>query len=214
MSAIQFYKETEFKEVELNGRVIEIPEDWEVVRLGDVAKKIKAGGTPKTSVKEYYENGTIPFVKIEDLTASGKYLIKTQLKITELGLKSSNAWIVPENSLLFAMYGSIGASAINKIPVATNQAILGIIPNSEKTDVEFLYYRLRFSVPEMRRQTKHGTQPNLTAKIVKEFKIPLPPLEEQKKIAHVLRTIDNAIEIVEKAVEKLERIKKATMEQL
>ena len=214
LPAFQFYRETRFKKVELNGRKVRIPEEWEIKSIKDVVKKIKAGGTPKTSVREYYENGTIPFVKIEDLTESEKYLKKTKIFITESGLKNSNAWIVPENSLLFAMYGSIGASAITKIPVATNQAILGIIPDSSQAHIEFLYYLLKISVRDMKRQTKHGVQPNLTAKIVKEFKIPLPPLPEQKKIAEVLHSIDEAIQAVDESIARLERLKKGTMGRL
>ena len=101
-----------------------LPDNWKVVRLGRGVSKIKAGGTPSTKVKEYYRNGDIPFVKIEDITNAGKYLWKTKTNITKLGLENSNVWIVPPNSILFAMYGSMGEVAINCVPVATNQAIL------------------------------------------------------------------------------------------
>ncbi len=107
-----------YKETELGL----LPNEWEVVRLGDVVQKMKAGGTPKRGIKEYW-NGEIPFALIEDITSCGLYLSKTKNTITEEGLKNSNAWIVPENSLLLSMYATIGETAINTIPLATNQAI-------------------------------------------------------------------------------------------
>ena len=201
---------TKFKKTPIG----EIPEDWEVVKISEIARKIKAGGTPKTTIKEYYENGDIPFVKIENITTSGKYLEKTKTKITKKGLENSSAWLVPSGSILFAMYGSIGAVTINKIPVATNQAILGIIINDKEADVEFVYYLLKFLGPLFEKHSKQTTQANLTAKIVKEFKIPLPPLSEQKKIAEILRTVDEAIEKTDLAIEKTERLKKGLMQRL
>lgn len=202
-------KITSYKETPI-GR---IPKDWEVIKLEKVCKKIKAGGTPSTRKPEYW-NGNIPFVKIEDITSAGKCLKKTSNHISEEGLKGSNAWIVPENSLLLAMYGSLGEVTINKIPVATNQAILGIITNESICDVEFLYYWFLYFKPNWRKYAKPTTQANLTAEIVKNTLIPLPPLEEQKKIAEILSTVDKAIEKVDEAIARTERLKKGLMQEL
>jgi len=207
---LEFYKEEKLKKVK-ETEIGKIPKEWEVVRLEDLCERIKAGGTPSTSKREFW-NGDIPFVKIEDITLAGKYLTNTKEKISKLGLENSSAWIVPENSLLLAMYGSLGEVTINKIPAATNQAILGII--SSKCDVEFLYYWFLYFKPNWKRYAKPTTQANLTAEIVRNSKIPLPPLHEQRKIAHVLTTIDKAIEEVDKAIKKAERIKKGLMQEL
>ncbi len=196
----------------MNHTPTQIPEDWKIVKLEEICEKIKSGGTPLTTRKEYY-GGNIPFVKIEDITVSGKYLSNTAIHITEEGLNSSNAWLVPENSLLLAIYGSIGSMAINKIPVSTNQAILGIIPGTE-TITEYLYYSLVHSKKRMLRQRKQSTQANLTAKIVKDFKIPLPPLPQQRKIAEILGSVDSAIQQVDEAIAKAERLKKGLMQDL
>ena len=205
---IIFYKETEFKETPIG----KIPKDWNTVRLEEICTKIKAGGTPSTSKKEFW-NGNIPFVKIEDITSAGKYLNRTNTSISELGLKNTNAWIVPEKSLLLAMYGSIGEVAINTIPVATNQAILGIIPKN-KDNVEFLYYWYLYFKPNWKKYAKTTTQANLTAHIVKNSIIPLPPPLERKVITEILTTLDNAIEATEKYIEKLERLKHGLMQEL
>jgi len=191
---------------------IKIPKGWKVVKLKDICKKLKAGGTPSTSRKEFW-NGNIPFVKIEDISSAEKYLTKTLTTISEEGLKNSAAWVVPKNSLLFAMYGSLGEVAITKIEVATNQAILGIIPNKD-IDVEFLYYWFLYFKPYWKKYAKPTTQANLTAEIVKNTKLPYPSEEERKTIVEILSTVDKAIQKVDEAIEKTERLKKGLMQRL
>ncbi|MBO8140222.1 MAG: restriction endonuclease subunit S [Thermosipho sp. (in: Bacteria)] len=189
-----------------------IPEDWEVVKIKDVSEKLKAGGTPKRSVKEYW-NGDIPFALIEDLTSCGLYLKKTKETITQDGLNNSNAWIVPPNSLLLSMYATIGETAINKIPVATNQAILAIIPNERLNNI-YGAYLLKFNSQVLQRQNIQSTQKNINKGIVENFKIPLPPLDEQKKIAYVLSTIQEAKEKTEQVIEATKALKKSLMKHL
>jgi|GEM_PF-432020 len=164
----------------------EFPKDWDVRKLKDVIIKAKSGGTPRRNVPEYW-NGNIPFAKVQDITKSGKYLYNTEEFITEKGLENSNAWIVPKDSLLLTIYGSLGFVAINKIPVATNQAIVGIIPNKNIIDTEFLYYWYLYFKPYWSKFIKKGTQPNLTLEIVLNSSVPIPPLEEQKKIVELLQ---------------------------
>lgn len=186
---------------------------WEVVKLGDICEKTRSGGTPLTSKKEFY-GGKIKFVKIEDLTNARKYLSDTITTITEEGLANSNAWLVPENSVLIGIYGSIGATVINKVKVATNQAILGIIPNNERLNAEFLYYFFLNSKKSFLRHAKHTTQANLTLEIIENLQILLPPLPEQKKIAEILSTVDSAIQKVDSAIGKTERLKRGLMQHL
>jgi len=203
------------KEDELKETVVgRIPTDWKLVELRRICHKIKAGGTPRTSIKEYW-NGDIPFVKIEDLTSSGKYLLRTKTTITESGLKHSNAWLVPPGSILFAMYGSIGAISINKVPVATNQAILGIIPNEQVVNGEYLYYALKFMTPIFERHGLRTTQKNLAAYIVRSMRVPIPPtIDEQERIAEVLSTVDEAISLSKKAIEAVRAFRDALMAEL
>jgi type I restriction enzyme S subunit len=202
-------KVNEFKDTEI-GR---IPKEWEVVRLKEVVEKIKAGGTPLTTNPEYW-NGDIPFVKIEDITSSTKYLSKTITFVSRKGLENSSAWIVPENSLLLAMYGSLGEVAITKIPVTTNQAILAIIPKKNKCETEFLYYWFLYFKPKWKKFAKPTTQANLTAEIIRETCIPLPPLPEQHKIAEILSTVDEAIQKVDEAIQRTKRLKRGLMQEL
>jgi len=186
---------------------------WEMKKLEEICEKIKAGGTPSRKISKYW-GGEIPFVKIEDLTSVKLYLENTQEKITQEGLENSNAWILPPNSVLFSIYASIGEVAINKIPVATNQAILGLIPKSDIVDPKFLAYSLKKFGKYLISYNIQSTQKNLTLEIVKNFEIPLPPLPIQQKIVKILDTIQSAVEIQEKIIEKTKELKKSLMAEL
>jgi type I restriction enzyme S subunit len=186
---------------------------WPTKKLGEICEKIKAGGTPSRKISRYW-GGDIPFVKIEDLTSAKFYLENTQEKITEEGLENSNAWILPPNSVLFSIYASIGEVAINKVPVATNQAILGLIPKSEIVDPKFLAYSLKKFGKYLISYNIQSTQKNLTLEIVKNAEIPLPPLHIQQKIVKILDTIQSAVEIQEKIIEKTKELKKSMMAEL
>lgn len=161
-----------------------LPKNWTETSLADVSLKLQSGGTPSTKNTEYYSGGSIPFVKIEDITAGGKYLKSTSAKITEAGLENSAAWIVPCDTLLYSMYATYGLPTISKIPAATSQAIIACIPNSEVLTLDYLYYFLLRLRPDLKRfkYTKGTTQENLSAGSVSRIAIPLAPPPEQKRI--------------------------------
>lgn len=99
-----------------------LPEVWDVVSLRDIATRLKAGGTPKRGIPEYW-GGQIPFVKIEDITCSRGQITQAEEYITEEGLHNSSAWVVPGNSVLLTMYASIGETAINRSSYMQSQKI-------------------------------------------------------------------------------------------
>ena len=106
-------------------------------KFGSLYEMASEGGTPTTSNASFYDNGKIPFIKIEDLKQ--KYLTENKDFITELGLQKSSAWLVPTHSILFSNGATIGDISITTYPVCTKQGILGIVPK-QNIDVEFLYY--------------------------------------------------------------------------
>jgi type I restriction enzyme S subunit len=167
----------------------EIPEDWEVVRVGEVVIEMKAGGTPNTSEEKYW-GGDIAFTLIEDLVNAGKFLVKTNASITKLGLKNSSSWVVPENSIILSLYATVGKPVINKIPVAITQNMIGIIPNKEIIDLEFLYYALENVRNKLWKYTDLSVHRHITTSEAKKILIPLPSLSEQQEIAEILQTID------------------------
>jgi len=199
---------TEFKDTEI-GR---IPKDWEIRRIKDISLKIKAGGTPSKKEIKYW-GGNIPFVLINDIVNSSIYLYKTKEFITELGLKNSSTWIVPSNSLLVSIYATIGEVVINKIPVATNQAIIAIMPMPD-FNVEYGLYVIKYYKNILYKQIVQTTQKNINKAIFQNLTVPLPHLEEQKKIANILLTIDNKISLEKNRKDSLEKLFKTMLNKL
>ncbi len=182
-----------------------VPSEWEVKKLGEVAKTY-SGGTPNTNNKEYYL-GTIPFIRSAEIDKK-----RTELFISKQGLNSSSAKEVIVGDLLYALYGAnSGECAISKQCGAINQAVL-CIKSSE--NVKYLYYFLSSNKIKIINTYLQGGQGNLSAQIMKNIKLPLPPLPEQNTIAEILSTEDKVIELKEKLIEKKEAQKKYLMQNL
>jgi len=189
-----------------------IPEEWEVVRLGEVVHSF-AGGTPNREIAEFY-NGGIKWLKSGEINR--KYIFFTEETLSPKGLKSSNAKWVPENTVVIAMYGATaGQIGIIKDRMTTNQAVLAVvIIDKQKVFYEYLYYSLSEFVVMLLSNLQGSGQPNLSKNIIDSLLIPLPPLPEQQRIASILSQIDKTIEKEEQYKEKLKRIKQGLMEDL
>ncbi|MEZ9016144.1 restriction endonuclease subunit S [Vibrio lentus] len=160
---------------------------WPLVKLGDLFK-VTSGGTPSRKKSEYYDGGDIHWVKTGDL--HNKYVRSASEFITQEGLDGSSARLYPKGTVLVAMYGAtIGACSILDIEAATNQACAAFTP-TEKVDSVFLYYLLKHSKPAFVKAGSGGAQPNISGTFLKNFEIPLPPLDEQKRIAAILDKVD------------------------
>lgn len=171
------------------------------------------GGTPDTNNPTYYENGNIPFVKIED--TENKYITSTCTHISEEGLKHSSAWLIPENSVIFTNGATVGNVAINKFPVATKQGILGIIPNDKITS-EFLYYLLSTSQfqHEVKKREAKGTFATIILRNLNEINIHITKKLEQEKITAFLSQFDTLIALHQRKLNKLKNIKKSFLEKM
>lgn len=185
--------------------------EWKKKELSKIAT-LFAGGTPNTEVTAYYD-GDIPWVSIADISETGKYIDTTSLHISEAGLANSSAKWYPTNTILFAMYASIGKCCITTRPMTSSQAILGIY-ELKNCLVDFLYYQLLFRQEEFLQLKQTGTQSNLSKTIVGTIKIQLPTIEEQTGIATVLSDIDNEIVAKERELQKYRRLKSGMMSEL
>ncbi|MDD5496971.1 MAG: restriction endonuclease subunit S [Atribacterota bacterium] len=187
-----------------------IPEEWEVVRLGDVAGTY-SGGTPSRNQKEYFE-GEIGWLKSGEL--NDNYIYSTKEYITEEALKNSSAKYVENNTLLIAMYGATsGKVGLAKTKFTINQAICAINPNS-KFCPEFYFFYFQTIRDKLLSMRFGGAQPNLNQQIIKNLKIPLPPLPTQQKIASMLSAIDAKIEAEENKKKALEDLFKTLLHNL
>ena len=151
------------------------------------------GGTPTTSNPEYYDNGTIPFIKIDDL--QNKYIKTNKDCITELGLQKSSAWIVPANSIIYSNGATIGAISINLFPVCTKQGILGVVPKAD-INVEFLYYFMTSTAftKAVERIVTEGTMRTAYLKDINYIPCPVPCSVKQDEIAKLLSTLSEKLE--------------------
>ncbi|WP_051420626.1 restriction endonuclease subunit S [Helicobacter pametensis] len=185
-----------------------LPSDWQVVRLGEVAKFF-SGGTPKTIERKYY-GGEIPFIKSAEI-----YNSTTQETLTSLGVKESSAKWVERGDLLFALYGAnSGEVAIAKINGVINQAVLCIKNKPEILNTYFLYSVFLERKEWITTRFLQGGQGNLSGKIVQNLQIPLPPLAEQEKIAEILSTWDTQIQNYESLIAEKQNLKKGLCQTL
>ncbi|WP_354002066.1 restriction endonuclease subunit S, partial [uncultured Phocaeicola sp.] len=154
--------------------------------------KAGEGGTPTTSVSKYYSGGSIPFIKIDDL--SQKYLTSNKDFITELGMQKSSAWLIPSQSVIYSNGATIGAISINKYPVCTKQGILGIVPNIN-VNVEYLYLLMSSSYfsKEVGRIITEGTMKTAYLKDINHIKSPLPSKAQQQNITNLTSSIEKKL---------------------
>ncbi len=165
------------------------------------------GGTPSTSKMQYYENGTIPFVKIDDLKE--KYLQENRDYITEDGLSNSSAWLIPTNSIIYSNGATIGKLSINTYPIATKQGILGIIP-SKLVIPEYMYYFMqsKYFRKEVHKITVKGTMDCAYLKDLSKIKCYIPSIKEQEKDIDILNCLDEKIKIEYILIKKYKEQKK------
>lgn len=174
-------------------------EGWEYKKLGEVCKTY-SGGTPLKNVKEYYQDGNIPWLRSGEVCQ--KYIYETEMFISQKGLESSSAKYYPINTVVVAMYGATAAQVgILKIEATSNQAVCGIIPNS-KFLPEFLYYFFCYRKEFLSSQAQGGAQPNISQVKIKNLEVPVPPLPEQQSIVDYLDAAFAKIDAMKANAEK------------
>ena len=180
---------------------------WEQRKLGDITSSY-SGGTPQANNPDYY-NGSIPFIRSAEINAD-----KTELYLTEKGLAESSAALVDAGCILYALYGATsGEAGISRINGAINQAILAIYPYAG-FDSGFLASWLRREKDAIVATYLQGGQGNLSGAIVKDFKVPVPGLPEQKAIGDCLSSLDNLITLHQRKYDKLCTVKKSMLDKM
>ena len=182
---------------------------WTETTLGDIAD-IVSGATPKTSVEEFWDGGVL-WVTPKDLgELDGRHEIDTTPRtISEAGLKSSAASLLPAGSVLLSSRAPIGHVAINTVPMATNQGFKSLVPDRSQVEPKFLYWWLRRNRPLLESLGNGATFKEISKKITAAVPIELPSLEEQRRIAAVLDAADELRAKRRLAVVKLDTLTQA-----
>lgn len=197
---------------EMFGDPVENEKGWEVKKLGDVCS-IGTGSTPNRKNKDFYENGTYPWVKSTEVCNLPIYSVEEY--ITEEALKNSNCTLYPQNTILMAMYGqgkTRGQIGLLKIKACTNQAVAAIIPTKEVVDEIFLCQHLMLMYEHIRNMARGGNQANLNLSIVKSIQIILPPLPLQHLFAQRIEQIEREKSEVQKSIQDLETLLASRMQ--
>ena len=178
-------------------------------KLGEICI-IESGGTPARSERTFWEDGSIPWVKIRDI--NGKYLDKTEENITQLGLNNSSAKIFKKGTILYTIFATLGSTCILNIDATTNQAIAGISikeENRNSIDVDFLYYFLSSTKDMILRIGRGVAQNNINLRILKNIEVPIPTIDVQRDIVRVLSSLEALIGYRRKQLELFDNLVKS-----
>jgi len=190
-----------------------IPDDWVRCKLGKLAK-IKTGGTPKR-MDPHYWGGDIPWMSSGEIHK--RYINDTKEFITEDGLKSSNACLLPQETVMIALNGqgrTRGTVAILRTPVTCNQSLAGFITYNNILNADYLFFYLDSKYQSLRDLSGDHGRNGLNLKLLREIEIYLPPLPEQKKIAAILSSVDYAIQATQAVIDQTRRVKQGLLQQL
>ena len=177
-------------------------EEWKEYRYTDLATII-GGGTPKTSVPEYW-SGEIPWLSVKDFVSVTKYVYDTEKHISELGLLNSSTKLLEKNDIVISARGTVGAMAMIPDPMCFNQSCFGLRGNNI-VDKNFLYYLTRTKVDELRK-TAHGSVfDTITRETFDNLRCLVPPLQTQQKIGNILSSPDSKIELNKRINDNLEQ---------
>ena len=188
--------------------------DWKECTLSDLGT-IVGGATPSTKDSSNYEKGTIAWITPKDLsTHTERFISFGERNITEKGLKSCSAQIMPKNSVLFTSRAPIGYVAISSNECCTNQGFKSIVPN-ENTDFMFLYYLLKFNKDNIENMGSGTTFKEVSGNTMKNIKVKVPANKtEQSKIAAVLSSLDDKIELNNRINDNLEQQAQAIFKEM
>ncbi len=188
---------------------IEVPDGWEIQKLGKLIESWGDGGTPSRAKSEYF-GGKIPWVVIDDISY---YIYETKEYLTDKGLKNSSAKLWKKGSVLLSIGASIGNVGIAMKDMCTKQGIIGIEPK-DCINNEFLARFFEHNIKILNRLSQGSTIKEVRIPILKNIRVLLPPLNEQKKIADILSKVDEQISLTENIIAKTKELKKGLMQKL
>ncbi len=170
--------------------------------------EIIGGGTPKTTVKEYW-GGDIPWLSVVDFGGGNRHVYKTEKSITQKGLEESSTKILKKGQVIISARGTVGEIAQLGCDMAFNQSCYGLVGEQEIVQNDFLYYLLKNSVTDLQKNTHGAVFDTITRQTFDCIDVDVPPLPTQKKIAKILGDLDEKIELNHQMNKTLESIAQA-----
>ena len=188
-----------------------VPVDWEVVRLENISLKFYNGGTPDTTNKDYW-NGKIPWVTGADF--ENQKVGRIRRYISDEGVKNSATNIVQKGNILVVTRTGVGKLAIAPVDIAISQDITGVVLDQEKALPTYIYWYLNYSENRLKSIVQGTSINGLLRDDLESIAVSLPPLSEQKKIAQIISTLDDAIEKTRRIIDTIKKLKKGLMQKL
>lgn len=165
----------------------EFPPEWAITRIGDIFE-VGTGATPLRGERKYYEGGTIPWVTSSAVNSA--IVTESSERITEAAIRETNCKVFPAGTLLVAMYGegkTRGRATVLGIAAATNQACAALqFPIESEPLRRWIRYWLEFNYLMLRKQAAGGVQPNLNMSLIRNLRVPIPPITEQIEVVQIL----------------------------
>lgn len=186
---------------------------WPHRDIESLCTTITSGGTPKRSDPSNYDPGTIPWIKTAELQDAE--IVSSEERISQFGLAHSSAKILPPSTVLMAMYGAtVGKLGITQFEMTCNQASCAMITDPARTSARWLFYSLLRNRADLVGLANGAAQQNLSARTIRHFQIPVPPLSEQKAIAEVLGALDDKIAANRKLITTIDELMVSLVENL
>ena len=185
--------------------------EWELCEINDLADDFQSGGTPKTNVQEYWD-GDIPWIQSSDVGINCLFEIKVQKSISEKGLESSSAKIIPKDSIAVVTRVGVGKLAVMRHEYATSQDFLSL--SNLKSNIEFTAYLLYRLLQKEVNQLQGTSIKGITKVELLSKKVLIPSLPEQQAIGAYFSTLDNLINSHHEKISQLETLKKKLLQDM
>jgi type I restriction enzyme S subunit len=201
---------TEFKDSPVGG----IPVDWDVVRVLEVFDVV-TGTTPSTKLSEFWDDGNVVWITPADMSdLNGIFISDSERKVTVDALKKTNLNRIPVYSIVISTRAPVGYVALNTVECTFNQGCKALVPSRSGIDTRYFAYYLLLNNKRLQHLSGGSTFKELNKETLKKIYLPLPPLEEQKRISEILQDVDRRLELLRERKVKLENIKRGLMNDL
>ena len=183
---------------------------FQEIPIEQLCSRVTTGATPLRSRSDFYEGGTTDWYKTGEL--KDWYLDPAEERITKKALEETSVKLFPANTVLMAMYGdgrTITSLGMLRAPAATNQACSAMLVDEGKCDTRYFFYALKGRRHLLLKVASGGAQRNLSGKLIKEFKLPVPPLPVQRRLAGILSAYDELMENSQRRIRLLEAMARA-----